>query len=109
MALFVRQTFDVNTILSPGLAKTIESTSGETDPIVYPTDIFKMDVNGYLNPFGDVIGGTAPLKPLSENASGRLNSGFLATKQGPTLAAAQVELKPSVQAPVASRFGFTKH
>jgi hypothetical protein len=59
MLLSIRQAFDVNTLLSPGLAKTIERTSVEPDPILYPMDIFKANVNSSLNQFGDILRGCA--------------------------------------------------
>jgi hypothetical protein len=104
-SLVPRPAFDVNQLLSPAFAKTVESPAWEPEQVALPSDIFRVDVTGYLGQFGDSL--TVQLKPLSESSSGRLNVAALPLKPSqPTVAA---ELLRKVPAPVASRFGFTKH
>jgi hypothetical protein len=108
MSLPSRQPLDVSALLSPRFAKSIESGPGGSDPVAFPLDIFKLDVSAYLGQFGAVLAGAAPLRSVGEGPNGCLNGGVLPRKQNPSLAVAQAELKRKVQAPVASRFGFTK-
>jgi hypothetical protein len=103
--MFVRQPFDLNTLLSPGCAKSIEKVPNEPDVVASPLDLFTVDVNGYLGAFGEVLGGVSRLKPLGENRNVRVSPAITGTKP-PSV---QIETRRNGQPPISSRFGFTKH
>jgi hypothetical protein len=108
MTLLGRQQYDVNALLSPGFAKTIESNECTPDPVAIPIDIFKVNVNDYFADFGSALTSPTPGNPLSEITNGTRSSGVSLGRKPDPPVTSQPARPPPGQTVVASRFGYKK-
>jgi hypothetical protein len=110
MHAFTRKRFEMNSLLSPTFAKTLEDKNAQVTPSALPVDIFRIDVGDFIDEFADGHAAYVPLKPVNQNVPfSRIQREVASMKENPLQAVlANADLKQKVAAG-SSRFGFTKH
>jgi hypothetical protein len=111
MYALTRKRFEMESLLSPAFAKTLEEKKVETEPASLSVDIFRIDVGDFLDEFADGEPAYVPLKPVNQNMPfPRAQRENAPAKENPVQAAfANADQKKKTVLTGSTRFGFTKH